>query len=176
MQLTKARTYLLALTLFALLTSCTMPENYYDFPQQDRPTENVDRTVAAVGEPVIVTIQTGFNLRKTSRNASFTINHIDLGACLQSLPVGTTEIHLGSCTEKDATTYGSIRLLSNSQIVSEPKTVTVKRGEYVKVSHTFTFTSDTPNKIWVQASLRDYQLQVEGPVVSYGSGKAVEFK
>ncbi len=156
------------------LGACSEPSNAYDYAKNDVPGIKVDRVKANVGDPVIVTLTSGFELTERSRRAEDTIQNLFLGACIDSEKLA---LEGGLCDLEDTPMPKAFQLLDNTTYAKSYGDLVIKRGEYQKLEHTFVFTSTEPGEVEISSIIRVfYEKEYETPSLSVGVGEVITFE
>lgn len=130
------------------LTAC-LGDPLANAPTQSIPGADVSTTEARVGEPVQVTLSTTFF---AENYGEFVIENASLGACLWfQTPIAQG----GACEGPISPLPDSLRLLNGSTLEKRFGDTVVEARGSVRFTHTFTFTSSEPGRVYVWAQFTD---------------------
>ncbi len=132
------RAVLSALVMLSLAACNDTPP--YQSTYMELPTAQANKVTASVGEPVEVTVMGGFGLNDTYPEESYTTIGVNLGACVNDAPDVATEG--GLCPGGERPLPDGLSMVGASTIARDFGDITVKRGEFRSIEHTFAFTSD----------------------------------
>lgn len=118
-------------------------------PTEDLRGIEVSSTEVDAGEPVSATMVLVYQLPVGSSRPSVQVGGVRMAACFNPKP-SENEF---SC-QGELTVPGSLTLLEGNTSFRDVGNVEVKRGEEVRLEHTFTFTSTEPQAVEVQAVLQ----------------------
>lgn len=160
---------LLLLTLVLTLAACTQPIS--DSTLADIPGVEVSKTVVKVGEPVKVTLTGGFELEAGSNRPPDVLYGFRLGACFSDYEGASKVFHGGACVQ-NLPLPEPITLMDGTSYVKSFGDLVIEPGEHKRVNHTFSFTSNSPGDVVIEAA---YQNQFEGgEPFTIGRGDAVK--
>jgi hypothetical protein len=162
----------LTLALGIYLSACNPSTDFFDYVVTSTPSYEADQRTAGVGEPVEVTLATTFKLFEQSRVPQRAVTEIELGACFGTSVAQSESLNNphGYCAaiETDESLPAWLSLADSTSHVSAVPKVIVRRGQEVRVEHTFSFTRTEPGQVVILPALGFY---AEGDGQHYVGGE-----
>lgn len=137
-----------SLLLMLVLAACTPPLE--DGAYMDTPDAQADKATARVGEPVKITVTGGFIVAEKYYQEEFVQPGVNLGGCFWYAPDSTT--NGGLCIGGEQPLPNGLSMVDDTTFAKNFGDIAVKRGEYRRIEHTFTFTSNEPGEVVVLPS------------------------
>lgn len=131
--------------LVLTLAACTQPRESGAY--MTTPDARANRATARVGEAVQVTVIGGFGARENFYLEEATQTGVNLGACF--LYAADMETEGGLCADGEQPLPDRLSMVDGTTVVKDFGDIVVKRGEYRKIEHTFSFTSDQPGTLLI---------------------------
>ena len=162
------------------LSACNLAKDAFDYALISSPTAEANTTLVRVGESVEVTLTSIFELPEQSRVSQRTVTRIKFGACFGT-DVAQSSNSLnnaqGYCdpNQGDDSPPTWITLTDGSSHMSDIPDILVRRGQKVKVEHTFSFTRTEPGKVVILPFIRATP-EADGPIFRGGTYLSTTFE
>lgn len=158
------------------LSACTwinpFTPHQFDTPEVVLPTTNLSAVTAQVGQPIEVTLSSGFVLYDQSTVADTTFRDVTLGACFISTWAPAESFGLGSTDTEVRALPHYLKVLDGTTHILGVGDVTVMRGRTTPISHTFRFTATEPMTVTIFGDI--YYLAEGYEDVAYTDGPTVQ--